>query len=398
MKLKVLLAFAGIMCILSANVLAQKYQFTISGKLQNISPMPAKLYLSEIFSSGILLKARDTAEVKNGEYHFNGELKDDEAIGLNISAAYEDIEHSDRFLVFIDKGQLNILSDSTLSNFTVSGSAAKAQQQFEDMKKNMNAELAAVKKLMAGEGFKTDKKLQAEVQSKNSHALGQGMSDMYGYVKKNPQNRISPYATLFLIELPFLQLPGKDTLMRLLPPRARKDKLGQAVERAYLRSKNTTDSLTNAAIARNKEAMSKIVMGTQAPDFTANDVNGKPVSLSSFSGKYVLIDFWASWCAPCRVENPGLVKTYNKYKDKGFTIISVSLDTEATRGAWLRAIAKDGLSWTQVSDLKGWKSDINQLYGIGIIPQNFLLDTNGTLIGKNLQNGELSTKLGSILK
>ncbi len=136
-------------------------------------------------------------------------------------------------------------------------------------------------------------------------------------------------------------------------------------------------------------------IGQNAPDFSAGDVNGKPISLSSFKGRYVLLDFWASWCGPCRLENPGIVKAYHTFHEKGFDIFGVSLDD--TKDDWIQAIKKDGLSWTQVSDLKGWKSDAATLYGIKGIPMNFLIDKNGIIIAKGLRGKELENQLLEIL-
>jgi peroxiredoxin len=138
-------------------------------------------------------------------------------------------------------------------------------------------------------------------------------------------------------------------------------------------------------------------IGSLAPDFSENDVNGNPVKLSSFRGKYVLVDFWASWCGPCREENPNVVKLYQQYKDKNFTVLGVSLDKENDRNKWLKAIADDHLEWTQVSDLSFWKNAAAKLYGVNAIPQNFLLDPQGRIIGKNLRGADLAQKLAGIL-
>ena len=139
-----------------------------------------------------------------------------------------------------------------------------------------------------------------------------------------------------------------------------------------------------------------VPVGDVAPEITLNSPEGTPVSLSSLRGKYVLLDFWASWCGPCRQENPNVVRVYNKFKDKGFTVYSVSLDKEKTN--WLKAIEKDGLAWTHVSDLKYWQSVAAQTYGVNGIPATFLLDKEGRVIAKNLRGEALEQKLVEVLK
>ena len=135
--------------------------------------------------------------------------------------------------------------------------------------------------------------------------------------------------------------------------------------------------------------------GKVAPDFTQNDSTGKPVSLNSFKGKVVLIDFWASWCGPCRAENPNVVKAFKKFSPKGFTVLGVSFDTD--KGKWLAAITKDGLTWTHVSDLSGWDNAAGKIYGIMSIPANFLIDKEGKIIATGLRGDALDKKLEEIL-
>lgn len=138
-------------------------------------------------------------------------------------------------------------------------------------------------------------------------------------------------------------------------------------------------------------------VGDMAPDIVLKDSTGKDLKLSSLRGKVVLIDFWASWCGPCRQENPNVVRTYEQYKDKGFTIFSVSLDQD--RGRWINAIAKDKLSWpSHVSDLKGWQSAGAQLYRVNSIPATFLIDKDGKIIAKNLRGGKLESELQKLIK
>lgn len=142
--------------------------------------------------------------------------------------------------------------------------------------------------------------------------------------------------------------------------------------------------------------MEDIQVGAVAPDFTLPDVDGNPVTLSGLRGKYVLIDFWASWCPDCRKENPNIVAAWNKYKDKNFTILGVSLDRK--KEPWLAAIEKDQLAWTHVSDLKDWKSDAAVQYAIRWIPMNFLLDPNGVILAVGLEGEALQQKLDEVLK
>lgn len=138
----------------------------------------------------------------------------------------------------------------------------------------------------------------------------------------------------------------------------------------------------------------KTALGAVAPAFSQTDVNGKVVKLSDYKGKYVLVDFWASWCGPCRKENPNVVLAYKKYHDKGFDVLGVSLDDK--KNLWEKAIEKDGLTWTHVSDLKGWKNDVAILYGVTLVPTNYLIGPDGKIIAKNLREEELQSKLKEI--
>lgn len=151
------------------------------------------------------------------------------------------------------------------------------------------------------------------------------------------------------------------------------------------------------------ESLSKLAVGGEAPDFTVNGIDGNPISLSDFKGKVVLVDFWASWCRPCRAENPNVVKAYQKYNTKGFEVFNVSLDgmpqQQNPKEAWLAAIEKDGLVWDgHGSELKGWQSSFVKLYGIEGIPFTILLDKEGKIIGKNLRGEALEQKLEEIFQ
>lgn len=140
-----------------------------------------------------------------------------------------------------------------------------------------------------------------------------------------------------------------------------------------------------------------IVPGKAAPDITIPDTSGKKISIRDFRGKYVLVDFWASWCVPCRAENPNVLKVYNSYKNKNFTVLGVSMDGKDARSAWLGAIHKDGLLWTQVSDLDDFNGAPAKLYHIASIPSNFLVDPKGIIVARNLRGEALDKKLAELL-
>jgi len=176
-----------------------------------------------------------------------------------------------------------------------------------------------------------------------------------------------------------LDLPDYESLYHSMSPKYKNTPAGKFIA-SDIKEKKMTD------------------IGHVAPDFAAPDTAGHMIQLSSFRGKYVLLDFWASWCVPCRAENPNVVKAFNKFKDKGFTVLSVSLDQPGKKEAWLKAIHHDGLTWTHISDLKFWDSKAVALYGIKGIPANFLLDKEGKIIAKDLTGNDLDDKLAELLE
>jgi peroxiredoxin len=160
--------------------------------------------------------------------------------------------------------------------------------------------------------------------------------------------------------------------------------------------KQDYDQRAQQQAAQQKEEEEKSWIGKQAPDLTLPDASGKPVSISSFRGKYLLVDFWASWCGPCRAENPNVVTAYNEFKGKNFAILGVSLDKE--KNAWQEAVHTDHLDWTHVSDLKFWQSQAVSTFGFNGIPFNVLIDPQGKVIAQALRGDDLENKLKEVLK
>jgi peroxiredoxin len=210
-------------------------------------------------------------------------------------------------------------------------------------------------------------------------ALDLEMKEVYkGYLATNNNSPIAMYA--------LGQMAGWDINPEVVEP----------IYKALSEPARATPS--GKAFAEKIVTAKKTAVGAMAMDFTQNDTLDVPVSLSSFKGKYVLIDFWASWCGPCRQENPNVVKAFQTYNAKGFTVLGVSLDQPGAKDKWMKAIHDDNLTWTQVSDLKYWDNQVAKQYGIQAIPQNFLVDPAGKIIAKNIRGEELSSKLATIFK
>lgn len=284
---------------------------------------------------------------------------------LNYAAANK------RLVLFLENVPVTIEGTAnSFENLIVKGSSANTDFQA------FNNELSPLyRKLSAAAQAINSGNQGAAVRKEYEQTLVDIQAKTDQFVTARPNSFVSPFVILVATQLNTEYLVTEARYNKL-SPRVQQGKFG-----VMLRD----------AIAEGKIG----AIGTEALNFTQNDPNGTPVSLASFRGKYVLVDFWASWCKPCRAENPTVVKAFHTYKDKNFTVLGVSLDR--AREPWLKAIEDDKLTWTQVSDLKFWNNEAAKLYKIEAIPQNYLLDPKGMIIGKNLRGEELLAKLKELL-
>jgi peroxiredoxin len=383
--------FLCIIALLPALAFAQNAQpFTIKSKIGTLNA-PAKAFL--VYRLGAN-DVTDSASISNGAFTFTGVVMtpvnaslfiDYKGIGFAkyIAQNFPDggpSKTADLLNFYIEKGTINITSADSAVKAEVTGS------QTNDDNKKLKAQLKVV--MSKAQGIMKEAQA-ATAEQKRSAAFQNALQVKYKGIQ-NEQKAVlkafitqNPNSYLSLLALTSVGGPSPDVsevepLYDLLSPEIK------ATEQAR-QLKNSMDQLKLTAI------------GSIAPDFTQNDVNGIPVRLSSFKGKYVLIDFWASWCGPCRQENPNVVRNYNKYKGKNFTVLGVSLDKPDAKAAWLAAIKNDGLTWTQVSDLKFWNNLAASLYGVQSIPQNFLIDPQGKIVAKNLRGDDLDAKLEQLL-
>jgi len=360
-------------------VWAQSSNFTLNAKVGQ-DKAPAKAYLIYRLAGTMVT---DSAMVDNGAFKFTGTVTDPIRAQLVLDHKGVGLEKlgrdADVAVVYLEKGDIGLAAKDSVKNAVFTGSklndentAYKALTMAPDKDIAMlNAEyLAAPDDKKADQDFKDGLQARYNKIIDTKHILQQQ------FIKQYPDSYIS------LVVL--MELSGHDIDVATVEP-------------VY---KSLTASVRNTAagleFAKAIEAVRATSIGAMAPVFTQNDVNDKPVSLTDFRGKYVLVDFWASWCGPCRGENPNVVKAYNQYKNKNFTVLGVSLDRPGKKDDWLAAIKADGLAWTQVSDLKFWDNDVAKLYGITSIPQNYLLDPTGKIIGKNLRGDELNKKLATL--
>jgi peroxiredoxin len=383
--------FFAIAAFLPALAFAQNAQpFTIKAKLTNIKG-PATAYMVYYLGANSIT---DSSTVSNGEFKFDGVVMD--PVNASLFVDHQNLGFSkyiaqnfpdggpsktaDGLSFFLEKGDIVVTGKDSITTADITGSMVN------DDNKDLKAQLKVITdkaKQITLEGQK------AAAEQQRSAAFQNAMQAKYKVLQNQQKtvlkNFITSHPTSYISLLALSSVSG---------PTPNVAEIGPLYD---LLSDDLKKTEGGKQLKLSLDALRLTEIGALAPDFTQDDVNGTPIRLSSFRGKYVLIDFWASWCGPCRQENPNVVKIYNKYKGKGFTVLGVSLDRPDGKAAWLAAIKNDGLTWTQVSDLKYWSNLAATLYGVQSIPQNFLIDPQGKIVAKGLRGDDLDTTLEKLL-
>lgn len=343
-----------------------KDEFSIKGSIEGVET--GKIYLQKLVEGQP--QSIDTADVVDGKFTFKGKI---ETPDLRLLRLNEE-EYLAPF--FLDNSSITVTAKKdSLRISTYKGSPTQDifqiyMTEVEKLNKDMMALQAKFQNAMSTGNADEADKAQIDRQA----MLDNNLFYTKNFVKEHKNSVVSAYITLAMLAG---QVDG--------------------TELDSIVSKFTPEISTSEYVIKLKEMIQeqkKTAIGVEAPDFTMNDLEDKPVKLSLLRGKVVMIDFWASWCAPCRQENPNVVKLYNQYHEKGFEIIGVSLDK--TKENWVNAIKDDKLSWIHVSDLQYWQNAVARLYGVNAIPQSFLLDKDGKIIAKGLRGEELAKKLAEL--
>jgi thiol-disulfide isomerase/thioredoxin len=334
--------------------------------------------------------AVDTVKVENGKFLFKGTVKEPEFHFISVEGKPQDkldliLEHGE-IAIEVDKDSLfKSKKSGTYNNdmLTKYVDMTKVFKKDEDAfrNKNRDAYMAAFQK--------QDQATMDQLNNEYKKIKEKREAKELAFIKENPK----AYINIFLIG----QIAGTKTpeegkkLYESLDPELKKTEKGKELAKAF---SDTPPAPAAPAVAPGK---SNAEVGSTAPAFSANTPAGKKLSLKEAMGKVTIIDFWASWCGPCRKENPNVVALYNEYHAKGLNIIGVSLDKPGEDANWKKAIADDKLSWNQVSNLMHWEEPIAKLYGVESIPATFVLDASGKIVAKDLRGAELKAKVAELL-
>lgn len=363
-------------------IVSAQQNYLVNGKIKGLKDGD-KIYL--VYPSGDQ-QITDSTLVKSGSFSFKGSLEFPTAarLFLNKNPYVNKLakgENLDYLIFYLAPEEINLAASDSLKKSVITNSLENmAYDDLKLMLKNNNADFA---------NLWNEYNLLSDDQQNDSSVLGSFkareavfVKDLYFVHLAFAKKHRNTYVGLISLANVAAQVEMANEVQELyqsLPDKFKKSPVGKGIPASISSSKNTK-------------------LGALAVDIVQNNPEGKPLKLSDYKGKYVLIDFWASWCGPCREENPNLVKTYQEFKDKGFEIFGVSLDTPGDHLKWINAIKNDQLTWPQVSDLRGWENEAAKIYGIRSIPASFLVDPSGKIIAKDLRGTALTTELEKIFK
>lgn len=354
-------------CIISAAVTAQEKKFSLTAQIKGCTD-GKKIFLVHKYNDKLIA---DSAICTKEQIKFKGSTPEPNMYWLTLQKTANPL-----LVFFIDAGQVTITGhiDSLSKASVKAGKTHTHYMESVAMTNDYNKERAALYNRFQTYQYSGNQAGAQQIFDSAKLAEKNYAQRIIEFIKKNPESNVSGFM-IFSSMFEWPSIPTYDSMYNALSEKVKMGKFGKLALEKINSIKGTT-------------------IGYPALDFSQASPEGKNISLSSFKGKYVLVDFWASWCGPCRRENPTVVAAYQKYKDKGFDVFGVSLDDNKDK--WLAAIKKDNLTWTHVSDLKGWQNAAAKAYGVSSIPFNLLLDKDGKILAKNLRGEQLYAELAKI--